>query len=125
MHGGVDGPAARCNSPKCRAKSSNFKALLAKREGKLGPSRNNTSSLGSWALNGFELAVKLEYFMKFNLSAAVILSALVASASAAEPWRALVSPSNSLEFKFVKDETPVAHLSVIGWGPNWRWVGLG
>jgi hypothetical protein len=78
----------------------------------------------SRALNRFELAVKLEHFMRFNLGAVAVLSALVASASAAEPWSALVSPSNSLEFKFVKGETPVAHSSVVGWGPNWQWVGV-
>ncbi|MCA9066472.1 MAG: hypothetical protein KDA96_25565, partial [Planctomycetaceae bacterium] len=42
----------------------------------------------------------------------------------AEEWSALVSPSNSFEFKLLKKQTPVAHLTVAGWGPNWQWVGV-
>jgi hypothetical protein len=30
-----------------------------------------------------------------------------------------------MEFKFLKGETPVAHATVVGWGPNWQWVGVG
>ena len=63
--------------------------------------------------------------MKSHLACLVWLFASCVAATAAEPWNALVSPSNSLEFKFLKGETPVAHASVIGWGPNWQWVGIG
>src|SRR5262249_38630494 len=64
-------------------------------------------------------------FMKPHLICLVILSTSASLVSAAEPWSALVSPSNSLDFKFLKADTPVAHASVIGWGPNWQWVGVG
>src|SRR5258708_29175109 len=30
-----------------------------------------------------------------------------------------------MEFKFLKAETPVAHATLLGWGPNWQWVGVG
>ena len=43
---------------------------------------------------------------------------------AAESWAAVISPRNSLEFGFVKDDVPVCRLSMVGWGPNWAWVGL-
>src|SRR5436190_21479053 len=63
--------------------------------------------------------------MKLPIQCFVCVFSLISTASAAEPWSALVSPSNSLEFKFLKGETPVAHATVIGWGPNWQWVGVG
>jgi hypothetical protein len=63
--------------------------------------------------------------MTFPIQCFVFFISLLSAASAAEPWSALVSPSNSLEFKFLKEETPVAHATVIGWGPNWQWVGVG
>jgi hypothetical protein len=53
---------------------------------------------------------------------AVLLTA--AGAIGAEPWAAVMSPKNSLEFGFVKDETPVFKIALGGWGPNWSWVGL-
>ncbi len=43
---------------------------------------------------------------------------------AAAPWSALVSPDNTLEFKFLKADAAVFHLTLAGWGPNWQWVGL-
>jgi hypothetical protein len=49
---------------------------------------------------------------------------LTAPAFAAEPWTALMSPDNSLEFKGLKDNAPVFRLGLGGWGPNWQWVGL-
>ena len=51
--------------------------------------------------------------------------ALTASAPAAEPWSAIISPENSVQFSFVKDTTPVFRLGLGGWGPNWAWVGVG
>ena len=49
---------------------------------------------------------------------------LAATALAGEPWSALVSPQNALEFGFLKDDAPVFRLNLAGWGPNWQWVGL-
>jgi hypothetical protein len=43
---------------------------------------------------------------------------------AAAPWSALVSPENSLEFKFLKDDAAVFGVGLAGWGPKWQWVGL-
>lgn len=63
--------------------------------------------------------------MKVPFQCCVFFAVLISTVSAAEPWSALVSPSNSLEFKFLKGETPVAHATVAGWGPNWQWVGIG
>lgn len=51
-----------------------------------------------------------------------MLSASVAVA--AEPWAALVSPENSLEFGFLKNDAAVFRLGLAGWGPKWQWVGL-
>ena len=48
-----------------------------------------------------------------------------ASAPAAEPWSAIISPENSVQFTFAKDLTPVFRLGLGGWGPNWAWVGVG
>ena len=42
----------------------------------------------------------------------------------AEQWSTVISPDNSLEFSFVKDQAPVARLGLGGWGPKWQWVGL-
>ena len=60
-------------------------------------------------------------------SAGTIALGLLLSAGAAaaeEQWAAVVSPENSLAFDLVKGETPVLHLSLGGWGPNWAWVGI-
>lgn len=54
----------------------------------------------------------------------LIAVATLSATFAAEPWSALVSPDNSLEFRFLKDNTPVFRLGLAGWGPNWQWVGL-
>ena len=54
---------------------------------------------------------------------AALLTATVARA--AEPWAAVLSPQNSLEFSFVKDDAAVARLGFVGWGPKWAWVGTG
>ena len=56
------------------------------------------------------------------LVAAILAAAPVARA--AEPWSAVLSPQNSLEFSFLKDDAAVLHLSLGGWGPKWAWVGL-
>ena len=59
--------------------------------------------------------------------AGILVAALLAAAvaSAAEPWAAVLSPQNSLEFGFVKDDAAVARLGFVGWGPKWAWVGTG
>jgi hypothetical protein len=56
--------------------------------------------------------------------AAVTLAMALATASAAEPWTALIAPQNSLEFSFIKDDAVVFRLGMVGWGPNWAWTGL-
>ncbi len=63
--------------------------------------------------------------MKSHLVCLALLFVSYSAVAAGESWSALVSPSNSLEFKFLKGETPVAHATVGGWGPNWQWVGVG
>lgn len=62
--------------------------------------------------------------MQLRFPCFLLFASFFSTAAAAEPWSALVSPSNSLEFKFLKGQTPVAHATVIGWGPNWQWVGV-
>jgi hypothetical protein len=63
-----------------------------------------------------------------RLSVVEILIAAILSAAplarAAEPWAAVLSPQNSLEFSFVKDDAAVLRLGLGGWGPKWAWVGL-
>ena len=54
-----------------------------------------------------------------------LASASAINAPAAEPWSAIISPDNSVQFSFVKDTTPVFQLGLGGWGPNWAWVGVG
>jgi hypothetical protein len=56
-----------------------------------------------------------------NLAVALLA---MATPLAAGSWSAMISSENSLEFKFLKDDAPVFHLSLAGWGPNWQWVGL-
>jgi len=46
------------------------------------------------------------------------------AARAAEPWSALIDPDNSLSFHVRRDEQPVFHMGLGGWGPKWAWVGL-
>jgi len=47
---------------------------------------------------------------------------LVAVKSTAKPWSSLISPDNSLEFRFLNDDAVVFRLGLAGWGPNWQWV---
>ena len=54
-----------------------------------------------------------------------LASASAVSALAAEPWSAIISPENSVQFTFIKDTTPVFRLGMGGWGPKWSWVGPG
>jgi hypothetical protein len=63
--------------------------------------------------------------MKFR-TAFLLCAALFIAVQAwpAERWSAVISPDNSLEFTFVKDQAPVCRLGLGGWGPNWQWVGL-
>ena len=64
--------------------------------------------------------------VKANLFWSFIVAIVINSAAvAAEPWSALISPENSLEFGFLKNDTAVFRLGLAGWGPNWQWVGLG
>jgi hypothetical protein len=58
----------------------------------------------------------------YALAAGVLLFA--GAAMAAEPWTAVISPQNSLEFGFVKDDAPVFRMGLGGWGPKWAWVGV-
>jgi len=58
----------------------------------------------------------------YALAAGVLLVA--GAAMAAEPWTAVISPQNSLEFGFVKDDAPVFRMGLGGWGPKWAWVGV-
>src|ERR1019366_3234904 len=54
-----------------------------------------------------------------------LVTLFVASAAlAAEPWSAMISPDNSLQFEFIKDQKPVAHLGLAGWGAGWKWIHL-
>ena len=57
-------------------------------------------------------------------AALTALLILASAAPAAEPWTALINPDNSLSFSFLRDDRPVFHLSLGGWGPKWAWVGL-
>jgi hypothetical protein len=49
---------------------------------------------------------------------------LASTVSAAGTWSALIDPDNSLSFNFLRDDRPVFHLSLIGWGPKWSWIGM-
>ena len=57
-------------------------------------------------------------------AALISLLVLVSTASAAEPWSALIDPDNSLTFRFLRDEQPVFRVGLGGWGPKWAWVGV-
>src|SRR5262249_5232465 len=57
-------------------------------------------------------------------AALAALLILTSSASAVEPWSALINPDNSLSFSFLRDEQPVFHVGLSGWGPKWAWVGV-
>ena len=54
----------------------------------------------------------------------ILTSTIAATAVAGESWTALMSPENSLEFRFLKGDAEVFRLAPGGWGPNWQWVGL-
>ena len=58
------------------------------------------------------------------LVAILALLAAGSTASAADRWAAVIAPDNSLSFVLVRNETPVCHLGLAGWGPSWAWVGL-
>src|SRR5436305_3457819 len=45
-------------------------------------------------------------------------------AAAAAPWSAVVNPGNSLSFSFLREDRPVFHVGLGGWGPKWAWVGV-
>jgi hypothetical protein len=57
-------------------------------------------------------------------AALTALLIIAAPTSAAGPWSALINPDNSLSFSFLRDDRPVFHLGLSGWGPKWAWVGV-
>jgi hypothetical protein len=57
-------------------------------------------------------------------AALAALLILASSATAAEPWSALIDPENSLAFRFLHDDKPAFDLALGGWGPKWSWVGM-
>jgi hypothetical protein len=57
-------------------------------------------------------------------AALLALLILASTASAAGPWSALIDPENSLSFGFLRDNRPVFHIGLGGWGPKWSWVGM-
>jgi len=40
------------------------------------------------------------------------------------PWSAVIDPANSLAFMFRRGDRTVFKLGMLGWGPNWAWVGI-
>jgi hypothetical protein len=57
--------------------------------------------------------------------AALSIVLIVASAThAAGPWSVLIDPDNSLSFSFLRDDRPIFHMALGGWGPKWAWVGV-
>jgi hypothetical protein len=57
-------------------------------------------------------------------AALTALLILAPAAPAAGTWSALVDPDNSLSFGFLRDDRPVFHVALGGWGPKWAWVGM-
>jgi hypothetical protein len=57
-------------------------------------------------------------------AALTALLVLASSASAAEPWGAVIDPDNSLSFSFLRADRPVFQVGLGGWGPKWAWVGV-
>ena len=53
-----------------------------------------------------------------------MLALLPVLAEEPAPWSAIISPDNSFSFMFVKADQTVYNLDVIGWGPNWQWIGV-
>ena len=64
--------------------------------------------------------------MKFGgrIALACLALSFAGPACAQDPWAALLSPENSLNFGFLKGDQPVFHVNLGGWGPRWSWVGL-
>lgn len=73
--------------------------------------------------SSFSLPPSFFAFISPFLLAFLLLPSLLA-ASPGEPWAALISPENSLEFSCLRQDAPVFRLALGGWGPNWQWVGL-
>src|SRR6516165_7117865 len=61
---------------------------------------------------------------RLQWAALTALLILASTASAAEPWTALINPDNSLSFSFLRDDRPVFQVGLGGWGPKWAWVGV-
>ena len=59
-----------------------------------------------------------------NWVALTTLLFLSSPAVASESWSVLIDPDNSLSFNFLRDDRPVFHLGLGGWGPKWAWVGM-
>jgi hypothetical protein len=57
-------------------------------------------------------------------AALISILILASTAPAAGPWSALIDPENSLSFGILRDERPVFHVGLAGWGPKWAWVGM-
>jgi hypothetical protein len=57
-------------------------------------------------------------------TALAALLILASTAPAGRPWSAVINPDNSLSFSFLRDERPVFQFGMIGWGPQWAWVGM-
>jgi hypothetical protein len=49
---------------------------------------------------------------------------VTSTATAAEPWSAVINPDNSLSFSFLRADQPVFDVGLGGWGPRWAWVGI-
>src|SRR5436190_5881540 len=63
-------------------------------------------------------------FGRPHWAALASLLILAAAASSASPWTALINPDNSLSFSFLREDRPVFHVGLGGWGPTWAWVGV-
>ncbi len=62
--------------------------------------------------------------MQPRWAALTALLMFASTAPAAEPWSALIDPDNSLSFNFLRDDKPVFHVGLGGWGPQWAWVAI-
>lgn len=63
--------------------------------------------------------------MKRCLAVCLALVVMAWSARGAEgAWTAVVTPGNSLDFKFLQNDRPALHLTPVAWGPKWAWAGL-
>lgn len=61
---------------------------------------------------------------RLHLAALAALFLVVSTVPAAQPWSAVIAPDNSLAVGFLRDDKPVFHVSLGGWGPKWAWVGV-